>query len=153
MVQLYLVQRDDRKTLYVRAWMAFSNGLKTKAVLASKNIITEICCVFCNSSQEDVNRSFIFCMYSILIWDSITSKFGIRMQGSSCMVDMLRDFMSKCDQCREGNMTLSKLCFPAFVWNVWQERNNRIFRAEERLSINFENNPLPDEDKGFLPES
>lgn len=124
MVQLYLVQRDDQKTLYVHAWMAFSNGLKT-------DIITNICCVFCNSSQEDVNHSFTSRVYSILIWDPITFKFGISMQGSNCMVDMLRDFMSKCDQCREGNMTLSKLCFPAFIWNVWQERNNRIIRAAE----------------------
>ena len=42
------------------------------------------------------------------------------------------DFLSNCNHRNEDDITVAKLCFPAFSWNVWCERNYQIFRNKAR---------------------
>lgn len=33
---------------------------------------------------------------------------------------------------KDGDVTIAKLCFPALAWNIWRERNRRVFKSKER---------------------
>lgn len=43
------------------------------------------------------------------------------MQVSTYVIDFVHHFVDSCDQSREDNIKIAKLCFSAFVWNVWRE--------------------------------
>lgn len=45
--------------------------------------------------------------------------------------NLLHSFTSNSPKERDGDLTLSSLCFPAFCWNIWQERNFRAFMQND----------------------
>lgn len=66
----------------------------------------------------------------MLVSSSITRKFSISPASEGSFDVQLWLLPSLCDKSRSGNVNLAKLCFPALVWNIWSERNNRIFKGE-----------------------
>lgn len=54
----------------------------------------------------------------------------VRMQVSTYVIDFVHHFVDYCDQSREDDIKTAKLCFSAFVWNVWRERNQRAFESQ-----------------------
>ena len=66
-------------------------------------------------------------------WDSIVASFGTTAQRDKPIVDQMGDFLSKCNHRNEDDLTVAKLCFPAFTWHIWRERDNQIFRNKARL--------------------
>lgn len=41
-------------------------------------------------------------------------------------------FINSFDQSTQGNTTLAKFYLNAFVWGIWHERNERIFKGQRR---------------------
>ena len=80
------------------AWMALLNGLKTKDVLASRNIITNTSCPLCISSLESSIHLFAQCPYSTSIWARILSKFSIVSPQVGSFEEALNNLFSNCDQ-------------------------------------------------------
>lgn len=64
---------------------------------------------------------------------------GFCVQGFNSIQDQMIRFFLKCDNRKNDNQMLAKLCFPAFTWNIWKERNFRIFRNTRRPSIALAN--------------
>lgn len=93
----------------VCVWMALLNGLKTKVLLASRNIMTDTVCILCNSSQEDSIHLFTQCSYSLSVWNSIASKFGVNYQTGNTLNEMMSFFLLNCDTTREGNFNSWKV--------------------------------------------
>lgn len=109
------------------SWLAIQKGLKTKSLLHSRGIISAEACSFCGHTQEDEEHLFIHCSFSSHIWERIAVKFGVGHPRKPTIVEQMKEFLAACDHSKEGNSTLASLCFPAFIWHVWRERNNRIF--------------------------
>lgn len=100
----------------VAAWMAIKNGLKTKALLRSRNVLVDPRCIFCLSSLENTDHLFSRCMFAKEIWDQITSKLHLSSPDDLSFEDQLNFPPHACRQHHSGNITLAKLCFASFVW-------------------------------------
>lgn len=114
-------------------WMDFQKGLKTRALLAGRNIISDTTCALCGGNQEDIQHIMKECSFSTYIWFEIAAKVSVFLQLQSNWIHQMQHFFSLCDASKEDNLFLAKLCAAAFAWNIWKERNNLIFRAEKRV--------------------
>lgn len=72
------------------------------------------------------------CPFNKAIWNEIIKMLNVRYTRCSTIAEDLLTFINRCDQSYKGNITLFHLCFPAFIWSVWQERNYRIFINESK---------------------
>lgn len=59
--------RINKHSMY--CWMALQNGLKTRDLLVSRNIISSSYCIFCRNCHERSFRLFAECPFSLMIWD------------------------------------------------------------------------------------
>lgn len=113
------------------AWMALSEGLQTRSLLASRNIINDTSCPLCNSGIKSTNHLFLECSYSRQIWAAICSKFGATTFHYNSLGELLHGFISRCSRDRQGNVTLASLCSPAFCWNVWERETPKFSQARK----------------------
>lgn len=109
-------------------WMAVLKGLETRDLWTKRITIPGLSCDLCNSSNERCSILFLDYSYNGRIWDSIVQKFKYAYRTADSIVEKVEQFLSDCDKSNDGNTVLAKLCFLAFVWNVWREWNSRIFK-------------------------
>lgn len=68
--------------------------------------------------------------HSSSIWRQIAGKFSKNCLVGADLKQHLSLFLTSSGCDTEGDRTLARLCFAAFVWFVWRDRNYRIFRQE-----------------------
>lgn len=107
--------------------MAIIDGLKTRVLLATRNIQCDLSWVLLNSSQGGLAHLFIECNFNMQIWNFTAVKFDLAVNFYSLIVENIPWLAASCDQAKKDNMTLAKLCYPAIMWNIWQEGCNRMF--------------------------
>lgn len=95
--------------------MAIHKGLKTKDALKNRNISNNSGCILCSCNQESSLHLLIECSFSKQIWLYIAAKFGTPTASTNVMKDLMLDFINGCDESKEDNLTLSKLCFSSFT--------------------------------------
>lgn len=108
-------------------WLAFRNGLKTRNLLAARISIQDPSCAFYNSGIQDVWHLLLDYNFSSEIWLSLASKFGGQVSKCDSLNGQLSQLLSIYDQTKEGDVTLAKLCFQAFIACLWYESNLKIF--------------------------
>lgn len=110
--------------------MLLRGRLKTKDFLLQKNVDCDTCCVLCDCTWETTSHLMIHCPFSRDIWKALLLKLNLMPASCNDVYELLDSIISRIDQQSEGAITLSKLLFNAYVWNIWAERNCRIFRAK-----------------------
>ncbi|XP_039114040.1 uncharacterized protein LOC120249550 [Dioscorea cayenensis subsp. rotundata] len=108
-------------------WLAWDNKILTLDNLALRrcNLLHSTTCVLCNAAIETTDHLLLHCSFASHIWNYFGQLFGIFLSPGS-LVDLWRSWRS----------ILSKNLFPfwdllvrAINWNIWLERNARIFNS------------------------
>ncbi|XP_039019830.1 uncharacterized protein LOC120151446 [Hibiscus syriacus] len=109
------------------AWMALLNKLPTRDRLPRMGISTDGICVNCSNSNETRDHLFSHCSLATDLWNSILNLNGMKTTYLSW-----EDMVSKACSSWKGKSlltTILKLSWTAFIYSLWQERNQRIFQG------------------------
>ncbi|PWA37105.1 RNA-directed DNA polymerase, eukaryota, Reverse transcriptase zinc-binding domain protein [Artemisia annua] len=89
-------------------------------------------CSLCTSDSEDLVHMFFKCPFSIEIWNKVKFKADIRSYSNNW-----QDIVKEINDAGNGNninSVIRRLMFAACVYNIWNERNGRIFKDVKRNS-------------------
>lgn len=107
-------------------WLALLGRMRTKDVLINWGMEVKSNCVLCGNHPETQQHLFFECDYSLNIWSSILGWLGWQRQMLPWALEwqwVLHYSRSKTARC-----VLLKACFVAAVYEIWCERNSRIFQ-------------------------
>eukprot|EP00268_Persea_americana_P031555 TRINITY_DN3077_c0_g1_i1.p1 TRINITY_DN3077_c0_g1~~TRINITY_DN3077_c0_g1_i1.p1 ORF type:complete len:146 (+),score=15.04 TRINITY_DN3077_c0_g1_i1:2680-3117(+) len=80
--------------------------------------------------EETVHHLFIHCNFARNVWMILFARFGISWVMPWSVEDLFQQWNFKCQFAR--GRILWKFLLYAFLWKVWLERNNRIFKNNSR---------------------
>ncbi|XP_060210980.1 uncharacterized protein LOC132637997 [Lycium barbarum] len=116
------------------------NRLLTRDRLASWGITQEVICPLCNVAKETANHLFFACAFSEGIWAKILAWQGIRR-----FVLEWKDELQYATTRASGNSInacIYRMSIAASIYQLWAERNMRIFQSKSRTpDLNFFGRP------------
>ncbi|KAF8409849.1 hypothetical protein HHK36_002367 [Tetracentron sinense] len=112
-------------------WLAFRSALMTQDKLVSWGVLPSTCCVLCNGDVEDIDHLFCLCSFAKEIWLSLLAILKLQRRSFARWSKAMCWFVRK-SRGRDFCGQLHKLFFCAFVYQVWAERNSRIFSSTYR---------------------
>lgn len=108
------------------SWLAWDNSILTLDKLAARgcNRLPTATCVMCNAGIETVDHLFFSCPFATFIWNSLIPIFRLPSppQSVHALWGSWRPKLSS--HVRDAG----DLIIRALMWNIWLERNARIFR-------------------------
>ena len=108
------------------SWTAFLGRLPTRDRLISWGLSVPPGCVFCTSANESHNHLFFQCAFAAAIWLRYCGRYMASPPASLDAVTVqCRNLQGP--QARRVAVVLKLLC-QVIVYNLWRERNARIFR-------------------------
>ena len=111
------------------AWMAVLNRLPTMDRMIKWGIELECCCSLCKQVEESRDHLFFECPFSKEIWKQILCLCGLRRT----VLDWHYEFKWAIQKVKGKSMIsmVLRVGWNAFIYHIWRERNNRIFRNKE----------------------
>ncbi|XP_071704504.1 uncharacterized protein [Rutidosis leptorrhynchoides] len=94
---------------------------------------TTLLCPLCGSCGDLHSHLFFECLYSSKVWDR--ALFLIHLPLHSNKWQSITDMLSPYASHNVSSIIVAKLVFAAFVYFIWQERNNRIFKKSYRTEV------------------
>jgi zinc-binding in reverse transcriptase len=108
-------------------WLLQRNWLLTNANLRKRNWPSGETCVLCNRQlQEDTEHLFLRCPYARRIWNDILPTSEAAPTDVQQLPQLLH-IMSR--RSPDHSRLIAAAC-----WNIWKERNRRIFQTSQRPS-------------------
>lgn len=114
------------------AWFAIRNVLKLRSLLALRGITQDTSCSLCSNGHEEPLHLIVNCPYSATVWEKIAKMFHQRISVAVSIESHIVGQVNSFGSLKHGDVTIDKLCFPALTWNIWRERNWRVFKSKER---------------------
>lgn len=117
----------------LHAWLIIQNRVWTFDRLATRGWQNNICCPFCKRDDETALHLVTECRYSKRIWTSIASWVGSQLlepghwAATQSVLEWLENQVNMAEVPKKGLRTLILLV----VWEIWKERNQRIFELKE----------------------
>jgi len=114
------------------AWRLFRNRLPTKDNLFRRGILnndSRMCASRCGSLKT-LNHLFLHCSTFGAVWYYIYGWLGISSTTPYVVADHFIQFSYGSDGSKVRQAIMHLIWF-ATVWEIWKERNNRIFIAKE----------------------
>jgi hypothetical protein len=112
------------------ALLAIQNKLKTKVRISRWNTNIDQQCNLCTNHLEDRDHLFFNCPYSSKLLENVMQKLNLDFK-----LNFNINHILECISKRNKNQTLisqiTNVAFTSLIWNIWCERNNRIFRNIE----------------------
>nr|XP_043619768.1 uncharacterized protein LOC122591572 [Erigeron canadensis] len=87
-------------------------------------------CPLCSTQPDSHTHLFFDCPFSSRVWDEVNKIAGLSLYGGS-WADVLHD-LKKIARKNFVHSVVSKLILAGAVYNIWQERNNRLFNQSKR---------------------
>ena len=112
------------------SWMAVRNRLPTKDRLREWGILMDSRCVLCQSTEETRDHLFFGCPYPQGIWRKILKLCNLDRRVMSWENELR--WAEKRAKGRAMISLLLRVAWSAFIYNIWQERNTRIFAHAEK---------------------
>ncbi|KAB5561451.1 hypothetical protein DKX38_006408 [Salix brachista] len=107
-------------------WMAAQGRLRTRDRLSTTTAIPSLLCVLCNQETESHDHLYFRCHYTRAVWKTVNGHAGLTWP--SMPWNQLIDWAVIAHNHRRNvNSMIARLILAASVYNVWQERNRRIF--------------------------
>lgn len=111
-------------------WLAVKGRLKTKDLIARKGISKDGRCIFCLTAMESCGHLFFECFFTKGIWKEVLAFLGI-IRTPQCWSREKRWLFRKCRG--RGRLAISvKAACAATVYELWQERNRRLFTKKTK---------------------
>ncbi|XP_057719921.1 uncharacterized protein LOC130934359 [Arachis stenosperma] len=114
------------------AWFVLTDMVNTKERLSRLGILNQDdqSCVLCNKEIEQIHHLFLGCDFAWQVWSAWLYVFGRLWSLPGLMKD---HFLSWTEEPRRKEDRKQQLrCFCAIIWNIWLERNRRIFQNRSR---------------------
>ncbi|XP_039022800.1 uncharacterized protein LOC120155318 [Hibiscus syriacus] len=111
-------------------WMALQDRLQTRDRLQRMGISTDTACVNCNLSHETRNHLFSECSLAVFLWNSVLTLNGMNPTNLSW-----EETVATASTSWKGKSLITfilKIAWSAFIYTIWQERNQRIFQHRSR---------------------
>lgn len=109
-------------------WKAVKCALPTKLFLFRRGLVDGLRCPRCLSYAEDSQHLFIECESSQEMWSSIAAITGFHAVGAN--VKNLWETLELYAGQKGGG--LRKACYIVYAaWEIWKQRNNRIFQGAD----------------------
>eukprot|EP00268_Persea_americana_P007039 TRINITY_DN12589_c0_g1_i1.p1 TRINITY_DN12589_c0_g1~~TRINITY_DN12589_c0_g1_i1.p1 ORF type:complete len:141 (-),score=13.26 TRINITY_DN12589_c0_g1_i1:829-1251(-) len=115
---------------FLCTWMLMIGCLKTKAFLTQRNVPCVTICALCGATLESDEHLFLQCLYSLDVWSVLFQKLCLTPQPCNSPIEMIESIASRIDPNHKDLDILGTLVFPAYVWQIWQERHFRIFKGK-----------------------
>lgn len=104
--------------------------LYTKDRLANWGMIEDQTCPLCNAAPETISHLFFQCSTSAAIWNKILRWQGIGRQARPWEEELQRAILHQ--NGKSTSAEVYRMSLAGCLYYVWQERNYRSFRQEER---------------------
>ncbi|CAN0922455.1 Putative ribonuclease H protein At1g65750 [Linum grandiflorum] len=111
-------------------WMVYYNRILTMDNLQRRGLTTPNWCSLCRGAEESVSHIFLLCSYSRKVWDMFSSTLSIFGPLHHSLKGVIVGW--KVMNCSTDFADAIGVFLHAFCWQVWLERNSRIFRDVER---------------------
>ncbi|CAN1151748.1 Transposon TX1 uncharacterized 149 kDa protein [Linum perenne] len=111
-------------------WLVFKNSIATTDNLQRRGFIFPNRCVLCGRAAESVDHIFIHCAFTTQVWSKLSSTLSIHGPLPSSFKDLL--LMWKYMNCAPHFAVVREVLIHSVIWNIWLERNDRIFRDSIR---------------------
>ncbi|GAB2282428.1 hypothetical protein Dimus_039542 [Dionaea muscipula] len=111
-------------------WLAMFDRLRIKTRLGSMGFRDETICVLCENVDEDRDHLFFLCPFVQEVRKRVLHCLGLRST-ASCWMAWWQWLLKIC----KGRTVIARQrqCIAAaFVYEIWRERNDRIFKAKAR---------------------
>ncbi|XP_028073110.1 uncharacterized protein LOC114275296 [Camellia sinensis] len=109
-------------------WMAIHERLNTGNRLHLFGLVPNPTCPLCHGPVENHSHLFFRCVYSSRIWGDIQVKCNISWLQFSWLEYVV--YATKSTKGKDLKSALTKLSFLCTVYQIWIERNRRIFSKE-----------------------
>ncbi|XP_020250145.1 uncharacterized protein LOC109827551 [Asparagus officinalis] len=106
------------------------NRLATRDRLFRFGIISAVECVLCSGGIESRDHLYFQCPYSAYIWKLCKLKLQLDATVTNDLRNEALEIQSKF-KLKDKTYILSRMVLNAAVWHIWQERNRRIFQAQQ----------------------
>lgn len=113
-------------------WKIMANAVNTKSKLLSYGIISEDMCVLCNSHAETNVHLFFECTFVSNIWSKLLAIGGFHKPSSVSQTEWYNIY--KATRWKNTKTCIMLRLLKRFIYEIWLERNNRIFGNERRSS-------------------
>ncbi|MCH79613.1 cysteine-rich receptor-like protein kinase, partial [Trifolium medium] len=116
----------------VLAWRLLRNRLPTKDNLVARHIIpvdSQLCASGCGG-LETVHHMFLSCPVFAPLWHLVRAWIGVSTADPDSLQDHLTQFSYSAGGARARRLFL-QLIWLCCIWVIWNERNNRVFKARE----------------------
>lgn len=127
------------------AWLVIHDRVLTADNLAKKNWPHNEHCTMCYCQFETTAHLLIRCNYTEAVWSTIAAQLNLPNFTHMSSLEGPIDWVSKLEQAESKQarkMNLGNLFF--FWWNIWKERNRRIFEEIEKSVPQLANQILDD---------
>lgn len=123
-----------RKSIFPRhafcLWLTLRRRLKTKMDIMHKGVPNDGVCVFCAHESETCEHLFFGCNFTRGIWQAILRGIGIQRQPLQWTAE-LNWILRKCKGRSKKAKEIGTAC-AAVIYELWRERNKRLFANEAR---------------------
>ncbi|XP_039118169.1 uncharacterized protein LOC120254088 [Dioscorea cayenensis subsp. rotundata] len=116
-------------------WLAWDNKILTLENLAMRrcNLLQSTACVLCHAGVETADHLLLHCPFALHIWTFFGQLFGVRHWPRS-LVDLWGDWRRMIPK---PLIPFWDLLVRAINWNIWLERNARIFNSNCLSSVSI----------------
>jgi hypothetical protein len=113
---------------------AIHNRLPIRARLHNFGIVDNNSCVLCVSGVETIDHLFFECQFSTYIWTLCRLKLQLEPTPIGTLQQEAEMIKAKFKS-KDKTYVLARNALAATVWQVWQERNRRIFQGQSMNKI------------------
>lgn len=111
-------------------WLAIRNRLKTQDKLIAWGVQKNLLCPLCKSVPDSQDHLFFNCNYSKQIWDHV--KLLAKLENAPSSLSSLVLFFQGIPLSKSIWSIIRRLVVGAIIYNIWQERNFRLFKNISR---------------------
>lgn len=117
------------------AWMAFLGRLPTRDRLISWGLSVSPGCALCSIADESISHLFFQCPFAVATWSRFCGRYLVSPPASLTEVVLICQQLPGLHASRA--VTVLKLLNQVIIYNVWRERNSRIFTGVSSIEDAF----------------
>ncbi|CAN1355803.1 Putative ribonuclease H protein At1g65750 [Linum perenne] len=107
-------------------WLSYHGSILTVDVLKARGFQLPNRCALCLSHEESVSHLFLHCPFVSPVWGKISSRLSIFGPMPAKIADLIAGWKGL--NCGELFRPMMRVVLHSFLWHVWLERNDVIFR-------------------------